>query len=384
MHSRFRNAALVAAMALLAGACGDDPNPVEPPTTGSVTITVETVGSLPDPNGYRVTRTGAAALDVPVNGSVRVESLDPGTYTFALGKASLYCVVENGAMREAQVVAGQSAQVAFRVRCERNGLAYVAGTTVGPLRIAFPGREPVVLATDAAPGRIQFSPDRRRLLYTRRAPDGTSGIAAVDLDSLGVTQITPAGQPDRYLATWSPDGTRIVYATNNQLRTLRVGETAETVIWQGSYLALANHPAWSPDGTRIAHLHAANGVRHLYFINPDGGGARQVTRVDNSSSLSFQIDWSPDGTTLVYPDYRTGRQGIYTLNVASGETRPVAVPQTQDYGSPSYLPDGRIGFYAINPDATPGGSFIVNPDGSGRTPVAIPDLIGGALTTAWQ
>ncbi|HST62323.1 MAG TPA: hypothetical protein VLK84_26705 [Longimicrobium sp.] len=384
MRSEFRKAALVAAAVLLAGACGDDPNPVEPPTTGSLTITVETVGGLPDPNGYQVTRTGAAPLELPVNGSVRLDSLAPGSYSFALGKASLYCTVENGTTRDAQVVAGQTAQVSFRVRCERNGLAYVAGTSVGPLRIAFPGREPVVLATDAAPARIQFSPDRRRILYVRRATDGAFGIASIDLDSLGLTLITPAGPPNRSQATWSPDGTRIVYTTSTQLRTLRVGEAAETVIWQGSLFAAATDPAWSPNGARIAHLLSENGTRHIALINADGTGAQRVAGVFTLSSLSFQMDWSPDGTTIVFPDFLNGRQAIYTVNVASGDKRLVASSEAQHYGNPSYLPDGRIGFYAFNPDETLAGNFTVNADGSGRTAVAIPGVTGGALITAWQ
>ncbi len=387
MRYEFRTAARVAALALLATACGDDPAPVEPapPPAGSVTITIETAGGLPDPNGYQVTRTGAAPVDVPVNGSVRVDSLAPGSYSFALGKASLYCAVENGATREAQVAAGQNAQVTFRVRCERNGLAYVAGAAVGPLRIAFPGREPVVLATDAAPARIQFSPDRRRILYVRRAADGAFGIASIDLDSLGLTHITPAGPPNRSQATWSPDGTRIVYNAPGQLRTLRVGEPAEAVIWQGtSPFATGTHPVWSPNGARIAYFQWADGTGRIVLINPDGTGAQPLVGAFTLPTLMFQIDWSHDGTTIVFPTMLNGRQAIYTVNVASGETRLVASSGTQQYGNPSYLPDGRIGFYAVNPDDTPGGNFVVNPDGSGRTALAIPGAPSGATITAWQ
>jgi WD40 repeat protein len=389
MRSRFFSAVLAAALALLAGACGDDPNPVEPPTTGSLTITVETVGSLPDPNGYQVTRTGAAPLDLPVNGSVRLDSVAPGSYSFALGKASLYCTVENGATRDAQVVAGQSAQVTFRVRCERNGLAYLAAS--GPpfaIGIAFPGRDPVTLVTGVATTRFRFSPDRRRIAYAA-APvgGGPQGIFTVDLDSLQVTRVTPEGSPIRSHPEWSPDGTRIAYVTASEIRVIRPGETAETTIWRapaGFYPAM---PTWSPDGSRIAFVRAPNDVRDItrvFAINPDGTGEQEMATLRTHPYL--QIDWSPDGRTLAYSDGFPGQpSAIYAANYATGVETRVAFSPDRIYRNVTFLPDGRIGFFSqAYPDGTLLGNLIANVDGTGLTQVSIPGLAAGAPIVAWQ
>lgn len=381
MLLKIRSAALVAASVLLAAACGDGSDPVAPPTTGTITITVETVGTLPDPNGYQVTRAGATPLDVPVNGSVRLDSVAPGSYTFDLGKQSLYCVPENGATRTAQVVAGQTATVNFRVRCERNGVAYTAfNNNVASLYVLFPGRDPITLATGISASRIRFSPDRRRIAYTG---GGTTGISTIDLDSLAITQITPAGSPIRFHPSWSPDGTRIAYATTTELRVIGVGQTAETTIWRAPAGINPSMPVWSPDGSRIAFLTSdprGNEPTRIRIVNADGTGARELIALRTIPYI--QIDWSPDGAAIAYSDDEPG--AVYTVNVASGQETRVTAPGSLSYRNVTYLPDGRIGFFAqAFPATTPAGNWIVNADGSNLTPVTIPSPTG-APVTAWQ
>lgn len=390
MRPEFRKTALVTAAALLAGACGDGgSNPVDPPTTGALTITVETVGGLPDPNGYQVTRTGAAPLDLPVNGSVRLESLAPGSYSFALGKASLYCAVENGATRDVQVVAGQSAQVAFRVRCERNGLAYLAaGTTPFTISIAFPGRDPVALVTGMATARFRFSPDRRRIAYAAApAGGGPLGIFTIDLDSLQVTRVTPEGSPVRSQPEWSPDGTRMAYVTASEVRVIRLGETAETTIWRAPAGFFPAMPTWSPDGSRIAFVRApidTRDITRVLAINPDGTGEAEMAALRTHPYL--QIDWSPDGRTFAYSDGFPGQpSAIYAVNMAAGTETRVAFSPDRIYRNVTFLPDGRIGFFSqVDPDGTLLGNLAVNVDGTGLTQVPIPGLAAGAPIVAWQ
>ena len=388
MLPRFRNAGLMAATALLAAGCGDGEDPVTPPTTGTISINIETVGGLPDPNGYQVTRAGAAPLDVPVNGSVRLDSVAPGSHTLVLGKASLYCVVENGSTQAAQVVAGQTAQVTFHVRCERNGVAYTRfNNNVTSLHIAFAGREPVTLATGISPSRMRFSPDRRRIAYSAIPAGGTAlGIFTIDLDSLGVTQVTPAGSPFRSHPSWSPDGTRIAYVTTNEVRVIRLGETTETTIWRAPAGMYPTMPTWSPDGTRIAFVRApenVNDITRVFVINADGTGESEAITLRSYPYL--QIDWSPDGSTLLYSDQDPEQpSAVYTTPAAGGIVTRVASAPNRGYRNATYLPDGRIGFYAQEyPGGAPAGSWIVNADGTGLTQAALP-LPTGSPIVAWQ
>ena len=122
LHHR-RNAVLVMALAVLAGAC-ENPNTPDPPTTGSLTVIVETTGNLPDPDGYQLTRTGTApVMDLPVNGSMRADSLAPGSYSLHAGQGVALLRARGRQHADGAGRGGADSQVTFRVRCERNGLA---------------------------------------------------------------------------------------------------------------------------------------------------------------------------------------------------------------------------------------------------------------------
>lgn len=386
MRHHPRRAAFALAVAVLASAC-ENTNTPDPPTTGSLTVTVETTGALPDPDGYRLTRAGTDPVAVSVNGTTRADSLAPGSYTLTLDNASTYCAVEGGATQTATVVAGQTAAITFRVRCERNGIAYltVINSVVG-LNIVYPGRDTIRLATGVGGARIRFSPDGRRVLYSAiPAGASSSAVMSVDLDSLKVTQVTPAGAPSRAHPAWSPDGTRVVYgAGNNQLRVLRVGETAEGTLWQapaGGTPAFAFMPVWSPDGTRIAFLRT-EGTTRIAILNADGTGERTLIALNTMPYL--QIDWSPDGGSIVVPDDRAAGRGIYRVDVATGQATAVATSSTVNYRNPTYLRDGRIGFSGLNADGSLAGLWTVNADGSGLTRITLPTFSGGASIAAWQ
>lgn len=392
MRFQHRNAALILAMGLAASACGDSPNPVDPPTTGSLTIKVETVGSMPDPDGYRITRTGGEPVALGVNGSVTVESLTPGSYTLSLDKASLYCAVEDGgSTRTASVAAGDDAEVTFRVRCERNGVAYLKTTgNAHSLLISFPGREPVTLATGVAPARFQFSRDGRKIAYTTApaAPGGVFAIAAIDLDSLQVTQVTPPGAPSRSTPAWSPDGTRVAYVTQGQVRTIRVGEATESVVWQSptGFFVTAHQPLWSPDGTRIAFIRSQGINTRIEYVNANGsGGDQTLAFLSVFPTLTTAMDWSRDGTSIVVSDALMADWAIYRVDPVAGNKTVVISSSTLAYVSPAYLPDGRIGFYALNPaDDSPAGNWTVNANGSGLTRLTLPGAPEGAMFLAWQ
>lgn len=387
MRFRLRNATWIACTGLLAGAC-DGSNPFDTPAAGSLTITVQTTGNLPDPNGYQVTRTGGTPIDIPVNGSVTVNSLAPGSYTLTLGKASLYCAVENGATRTATVAEGGTAQAAFTVRCERNGLAYgTFSSGIASLHIAFPGRDPVTLATGVNASRFRFSPDGRRIAYAATPTGGTaSGIQVMDLDSLAVTQVTPAGSPNRFHPYWSPDGTRITYATSATIRVIRLGETTETTVWTAPSGSYALMPTWSPDGQHIAFIKGSltGGAAKILYIRADGTGEQELFTLRSQPYL--QLDWSPDGRMITVSDELPGFPSVIsTVDFPSGTASTWASAANRAYRNPTFLRDGRIGFYAEeHPGGAPAGNWIVSGPGSSLAPVTIPGRPGGASITAWQ
>lgn len=56
-------------------------------------------------------------------------------------------------------------------------------------------------------------------------------------------------------------------------------------------------PSWSPDGTRVAFASNEHGNYDIYVQNADGGDRTNLT---NSPEESSQPIWSPDGSRIAY------------------------------------------------------------------------------------
>ena len=106
--------------------------------------------------------------------------------------------------------------------------------------------------------------------------------------------------------TISPNGQSVAY-------TVREANWEEnnyhTEIWladvkSGERRQLTSHakkssttPTWSPDGTRLAFATDRDDKRQVYVIDPRGGEARRLTSADEGVG-AFQ--WAPDGKSLAY------------------------------------------------------------------------------------
>jgi serine/threonine protein kinase/tricorn protease-like protein len=128
--------------------------------------------------------------------------------------------------------------------------------------------------------------------------------------------------------TWSPDGSRIAYASDQSgrwdiwMRQLASGEPINRTkdMANGGW-----RPSWSPDGIQIAFLTVQGGVAQVFVMPAIGGTA---TRVASTGFWSNQA-WSPDGTRLAYVVRDSSAQShaeIYTL--ATHETKSVPLPGT--------------------------------------------------------
>ncbi len=214
-------------------------------------------------------------------------------------------------------------------------------------------------ADDGGPA---WSPDGTRIAFASDR-DGNTEIYALNADGSGVTRLTNHSAFDGG-AAWSPDGARIAFTSDRggitDIYAMNADGSGVTNLTNHS--AHDSHPTWSPDGTRIAFSSRRDGNAEIYAMNADGSG---VTRLTSDSELDLHPAWSPDGTRIAFTSYRGGDPEIYAMNVdGSGVTRLT----NRNARVPAWSPDGaRIAFASGQGDNYE--IYVMNANGSGVTPV---------------
>lgn len=147
--------------------------------------------------------------------------------------------------------------------------------------------------------------------------------------------------------SWSPDGSRIAYASDeNGNMDIWVCQIAarQRVNLTKDYDGYDGKPAWSPDGEWIAFI-SDRDRGGLYLIPALGGIPKRVVSISFAPSLSYigsipPVCWSPNGEELVYAD-----AGVLYKVPANGGT-PLSMPLPSKgfaigYSEPVWSPDGE-------------------------------------------
>jgi Tol biopolymer transport system component len=139
--------------------------------------------------------------------------------------------------------------------------------------------------------------------------DGIEDIYVMAADGSDVRRVTvtepfDGEQRGSWVPAWSPDGSRIAFASNRD-----DGGSANLYVVDadGSHLErLTDHeafdytPDWSPEGSRIAFMSNRDGSPEVYVMNADGTGVRRLTYLERGSGGLCCPDWSPDGARVVF------------------------------------------------------------------------------------
>jgi Tol biopolymer transport system component len=154
--------------------------------------------------------------------------------------------------------------------------------------------------------------------------------------------------------TWSPDGTRLLVAEDDE--TARLYSTGPA----GGRLARLNDnlrahdqaPVWSPDGRKIAFRRLGRRGCWISVLSVASRRVRPLTKA-KSAACNGRADWSADGRRLLYAD----RGDLWVISSRGGRPRRLTSTR-QAETAPRWAPDQRsIGFVSRD------GIWVLDPSG---------------------
>ena len=180
-------------------------------------------------------------------------------------------------------------------------------------------------------------------------------FADTTTDSTGTIKDTSSS----YQPAWSPDGSKIVFASdrkgNSEIYVMDAN--GANVLNLTNDAAADGQPAWSPDGSKIAFATDRDGNAEIYVMNADGTGLVNLT---NSPRTDLLPSWSPDGTKIAFQSDRSTDFAVWIMN-ADGSNPVRLSSAAPPSGAPSWSPDGTRIAYEQGGDI-----WVMNADGSNK------------------
>ena len=106
-------------------------------------------------------------------------------------------------------------------------------------------------------------------------------------------------------------------------------------------------PVWSPDGARIVFASDATGMTGLYQKSASGVGNTEALLKESTDTFIFPTDWSSDGRFIAYTTSSTGSKFDLWILPTGGNQKPFLFLQTQfNEMYAHFSPDGKWIAYA--------------------------------------
>ncbi|MEM6845116.1 MAG: S9 family peptidase [Bacteroidota bacterium] len=265
----------------------------------------------------------------------------------------------------------------------------------------------------------QITPNSEQIVYVRNFMDimqdqRQTNLWLVNSDGSQHRPLTTGNHRD-FSPRWSPDGTRLLYASNREegiqlfIRWMDTGQTAKLTNLTQS----PGNLSWSPDGQWVAFTmevvsdpptlaqmpkkpkgaewakpakyidalqyrfdgagYLENGYAHVFVLSAEGGTPRQLTYGENDFGGS--LSWTPDSRSLILSAnlHDNGdleqplNSEIYELAISDGSIRALTDRNGPDQ-SPQVSPDGQQIAYLGFDDRYQGYQvtklYLMNRDGS--------------------
>ena len=214
-------------------------------------------------------------------------------------------------------------------------------------------------------GGVEPAATGAKIVFASEAP-GDWHIFTMGPYGANRADLTPGNTYANTMPCWSPDHRKIAFVSTRKgaaelfvmdanglnLRRLTFGATATDYV---------RNPAWSPDGKKIAFQREhVDSYTHLYVINPEGGGQRQVT---SGGHHDQNPTWLPDGSALLFDSDRkvikqlfkvdpTGLNLMRFRTSAANDRMPVCAPDVARILFASDRLGGRYNQWSMKLDGT--------------------------------
>ncbi|MDZ7269216.1 MAG: DPP IV N-terminal domain-containing protein [candidate division KSB1 bacterium] len=179
-----------------------------------------------------------------------------------------------------------------------------------------------------------FSPEGDHLVFVGMR-GGRSDLYIVNLGNGRLRRLTKDLYAEKH-PQWSPDGTRIVFATDRgrdtqpehllfgeyelALYSLADGEISVITDLAGN----AINPQWSPDGRALAFVSDHQGIANVYRLDLGSKEIVAVTRLRNGvagiTEVTPAMSWSADGRVLVFSAFEKGGWHLYRMAMPQAPT----------------------------------------------------------------
>jgi TolB protein len=114
-------------------------------------------------------------------------------------------------------------------------------------------------------------------------------------------------------------------------------------------------------GSHIYFVSDRTGAKEIWWMDPDGGNQKQITRF---KSISIEPAVSPDGSKIAFTSFAKGNPGIFVFSVESGRALPFYNQVASLNASPSFTPDGTHIVYSSTAAGGDAQLYIANLNGT--------------------